>query len=102
MLFVYNGVYVCLTFVLKGVSIESGKGLGSRAPGSTPLPFLDMHLTGDQKMRVRPLLGRQHSFTDVDREIFSMVILSHSLIQEGQSSVSGERMCKIWVNRLED
>ena len=32
----------------------------------------------------------------------SMVILSHTLIQEGQLSVSGERMCTILVNRLED
>ena len=35
-------------------------------------------------------------------EIFSTVILSLSLIQEGQLSVSGERMCTILVNRLED
>ena len=30
------------------------------------------------------------------------VILSLQLIQEGQLSVSGERMCTILVNRLED
>ena len=35
-------------------------------------------------------------------EIFSTVILSLPLIQEGQLSVSGERMCTILVNRLED
>ena len=35
-------------------------------------------------------------------EIFSKVILSLPLIQEGQLSVSGERMCTILVNRLED
>ena len=46
--------------------------------------------------------GRQHSFVEIDREIFSMVILSLPLIQEGQLSVSGERMCTILVNRLED
>ena len=39
---------------------------------------------------------------EIDHEIFSMVILSLSLIQEGQLSVSGERMCTILVNRLED
>ena len=38
----------------------------------------------------------------VDHEIFSTVILSLPLIQEGQSSVSGERMCTVLVNRLED
>ena len=35
-------------------------------------------------------------------EIFSTIILSLPLIQEGQLSVSGERMCTILVNRLED
>ena len=46
--------------------------------------------------------GRQHSFVEIDHEIFSAVILSLPLIQEGQLSVSGERMCTIMVNRLED
>ena len=32
----------------------------------------------------------------------STVILSLPLIQEGQLSVSGERMCTILVNRIED
>ena len=40
-----------------------------------------------------PLPGRQHSFVEIDREIFSTVILSLPLIQEGQLPVSGERMC---------
>ena len=39
---------------------------------------------------------------EIDHEIFSMVILSLPLIQEGQLSVSGERMCTVLVNRLED
>ena len=34
-----------------------------------------------------------HSFIESDHEIFSTVILSLPLIQEGQLSVSGERMC---------
>ena len=42
------------------------------------------------------------SFVEIDHEIFSMVILSLPLIQEGQLSVSGERMCTTLVNRLED
>ena len=41
-------------------------------------------------------------FVEIDHEIFSTVILSLPLIQEGQLSVSGERMCTILVNRLED
>ena len=49
-----------------------------------------------------PRRGRQHSFVEIDREIFSTVILSLPLIQEGQLSVSGKRMCTILVNRLED
>ena len=42
-----------------------------------------------------PLQGRQHSSAEIDHEIFSTVILSLLLIQEGQLSVSGERMCTI-------
>ena len=49
-----------------------------------------------------PCRGRQHSFVEIDHEIFSTVILSLPLIQKGQLSVSGERMCTILVNRLED
>ena len=37
-----------------------------------------------------------------DHEIFSTVILSLPLTQEGQMSVSDERMCTILVNRLEE
>ena len=32
-------------------------------------------------------------FMEIDHQLYSMVILSLSLIQEGQLSVSGERMC---------
>ena len=49
-----------------------------------------------------PRRGRQHSFVEIDRDIFSTVILSLLLIQTGQLSVSGERMCTILVNHLED
>ena len=49
-----------------------------------------------------PRRGRQHSFLEIDHEIFSMFIFSLLLIQEGLLSVSGERMCTILVNRLED
>ena len=49
-----------------------------------------------------PRRGRQHSLVEIDHEIFSTVILSLPLIQEGQLSVSGERMCTILVNSLED
>ena len=49
-----------------------------------------------------PRRGRQHSFVEIDHEMCSKVILSLPLIQEGQLSVSGERMCTLLVNRLED
>ena len=50
----------------------------------------------------KPRRGRQHSFVEIDHEIFSRVFLSLPLIQEGQLSVSGKRMCTILVNRVED
>ena len=49
-----------------------------------------------------PRQGQQHSFVEIDHEIFSTVILSLPLIQEGHLSVSGERMCTLLVNCLED
>ena len=49
-----------------------------------------------------PRRGRQHSFVEIDHEVFSTIILSLPLIQEGQLSVSGERMCTLLVNLLED
>ena len=49
-----------------------------------------------------PRRGQQHSFVEIDHEIFSTIILSLPLIQEGQLSVSGKRMCTILVIHLED
>ena len=46
--------------------------------------------------RFDPYRGQQHFFVEIDHEILSVVI------QEGQLSVSGKRMCTILVNRLED
>ena len=40
------------------------------------------------------------STVEIDHEIFSTAILCLPLIQEGQLSVSGERMCTILVKRL--
>ena len=47
---------------------------------------LDAPPAGDQKVW-------QHSFIEIYHEIFSLVILFLLLIQEGQLSFSGERMC---------
>ena len=59
------------------------------------------HLTGDQEVADSTPAGLS-IFMEIDHEIFSAVIPSLLLIQEGQLSVSGERMCTILVNRLED
>ena len=61
-----------------------------------------MHPTGDQEVADSTLPGRIHSFVEIDHEIFSAVIFSLPLIQEGQLSVSGKRMCTILVNPSED
>ena len=63
---------------------------------------LDARPTGIRKLRVQPPPGQQHSFIVIDHEIFSTVICSLLLIQEGQLSVSGVRMCTILVNHVED
>ena len=55
---------------------------------------LDVFPTGEKGRRFDPRRGRQHSFMEIDHEIFSTVILSLPLIQEGQLS--------ILVNCLED
>ena len=41
----------------------------------------------------------QHSYVEIDHEIFSMVIFSHQLIQEELLSVFGKRihMLKCWL-----
>ena len=55
-----------------------------------------------RRLRVRPPPGWQQSFVEIDHEIFSTVILSLQLTQEGQLSVSCKRMSTILVNCLED
>ena len=58
---------------------------------------LDARSTGDQEVAGSTPPGHQHSFLEIDYEIFSTVILSLPLIEEGQLSVSGERMCTVLV-----
>ena len=54
--------------------------------------------TEDQEVSTPAEVGNILSWRlEIDHEIFSTVILS-----EGQLSVSGERMCTILINRLED
>ena len=73
--------------------------------GSEPASVAHLDAPSDWRPGGRgfnPRRGRQHSFVEIDHEIFSTVILSLPLIQEGQLSVSGKRMCTILVNRLDD
>ena len=58
--------------------------------------------TGDQEVAGSIPAEVGNILLEIDHEIFSTVILSLPLIQEGQLSVSGERMSTILVNRLED
>ena len=58
--------------------------------------------SGGCGFQLPPLPSRQHSFVEIDHEIFSTITLSLLLIQEGQWSVSDERMCTKLVNCLED
>ena len=58
--------------------------------------------TGDQEVALQFPPRSATFFRRIDHEIFSTVILSLPLIQEGQLSVSGKGMRTILVNRLED
>ena len=59
---------------------------------------LDVHTPGLRRSRVRSSGPAKHSFVEVGPEIISAAILSLPLIQEGQLSVTGERMCfKYWL-----
>ena len=68
---------------------------------------LDARPTGDQEVGGSTPAGSATSWVSnilswrFDHDIFSTVILSLPLIQKGQLSVSGERICTILVNRLE-
>ena len=44
-----------------------------------------------------PQQGRQHSFVEIDHEIFSVVILSLLLIQEGQLSFLAKECAQYWL-----
>ena len=68
----------------------STKYSSSITPVPTLVTQLDVRLTGGQEVAGWTLPGRQHSFVEIDNEIFSTVILCHLLIQEGQLSVSGK------------
>ena len=104
----FFGCCCCFFFKLKGIHIfillhkHIGCGYSFEA---WPASVAQLDAPSDWRPGGRgfnPSRGRQHSFVEIDHEIFSTVILSLPLIQEGQLSVSGERMCTLLVNRLED
>ena len=59
---------------------------------------LDARPTGDQEVAGSTPACQQHSFVEIEYDY------GHSLqlVQEGQLTVSGERMCTIPVNRFGD
>ena len=65
----------------------------------------DVCPTGDQEVAGSvPARSSNISFVEMDHEMFSTIIVSLPLIQEGQLSVSGERMCTstglVWPQTL--
>ena len=56
---------------------------------------LDARLTGDQEITGLIPAGSSNILSWIDHEIVSLIIFSLLLIQEGQLSVSGKRMCTI-------
>ena len=101
------GVFLVYVFALKQLQVLAGIILSSSYGFLLLMPASVAQLDAPSDWRpggrgFNPRRGRQHSFVEIDHEIFSTVILSLPLIQERQLSVSGERMCTILVNRLED
>ena len=86
------------------LAIETGRD-GNISRDQRPASVAQLAAPSDWRPGGRgfnPRRGRQHSFVEIDHEIISTVIRSLPLLQEGQLSVSGVRMCTILVNRLED
>ena len=67
-------------------------------PASVAL--LDAHPIGEQEVVGSIPAGSATFFRGDCNEIFSKVIFFLPLIQEGQLSVSGDKMCTILVNRF--
>ena len=86
----------------QGMSCTAREGLNwSQSFEPALMAQLDMHPTDDQEVVGLIPTGLASLSWRFDHEIFSTVILSLLLIQE-KLSVSGEKMCTILVNHLED
>ena len=95
---IYPNIWISLLITILGPVVQSMVSL-------KPASVAQLDASSDWRPGGRgfnPRRGRQHSLVEIDHEIFSTVILSLPLIQEGQLPVSGERMYTILVNRLED
>ena len=89
----------CVRFVdlcTENTTISRNITLSSDLPAR--VAQLDARPTGDQAVVGSTPRGQKHSFVEIDCEIFSTAFLSLPLIQEGQLSVSVERMCTILIN----
>ena len=100
-------------FTVKSMGCFYIVGWGARCPEKINwLASKEVSMSRPQwlsQMRVRLVISRfdsrrvrKHSFVAFDREILSTVILFLPLIQEGQLSVSGERMRTNTGQLLED
>ena len=56
------------------------------------MAWLDARLTGDQEVT-----GQQHSFLEIDHEIFSMVILSLLLFKKGICQFLAKECAQYWL-----
>ena len=63
---------------------------------------LDARPTGDQEIAGSTPPDRQHSFADIDHEMFSTAILSLPLIQEGVCQFLVKECAHVLINGLED
>ena len=87
-----------ITNVRAGLHSAVGNVSAFISRGPAWVAQLDVHPICDQEVADSTFAGLASFFPG---EIFSTVILSIPLIQEGQWSVSGKRMCTILVNGLE-
>ena len=69
-------------FVIGHVNLYQPSGLSSLT-GDSLSDSVEYTSDWCKRLQVRPPSGWQHSFVETDHEIFSMVILSLPLIQEG-------------------
>lgn len=83
----YNGIIVYFPFVEVRIVVEYCFSLSGLVSQSDVCPI------GNQKVAGFDIPVRHNSFVEIDLEIFSTFFLSLALIQEGDLSVTEERLC---------